>query len=352
MAVLVDTDTVASEDRAHYWRQALKTLFDARVHVEPAIEREFHGRLSIHRIDRVGVAELMSGPMSFSTTAVSGESDLIALVASKGAAVVEQGGRRCVLHERQIVLCSGSRPVDLALSVPARLASVHVPEDEFLDLFPQGREATLVPIAADEGAPALFADHVDALLRRRDSLDAASARAVADSILHLLGAAAGFGIADAPNGPHRKRARIDRVLRFARSNLRDPDLDVDTIARAVHLSPRQVHRLFEREPMSIMQWVLVQRLEGCLRELRRIDGAARPISEIAHDWGFSDQAHFSRTFRKHFGESPSEVRRRVLAGHAAADDASAPADSPTRASRAFERPACRGCHFRTSKTSR
>src|SRR5690606_15814696 len=150
LAVLVDTDTVASEDRAHYWRQALKTLFDARVHVEPAIEREFHGRLSIHRIDRVGVAELMSGPMSFSTTAVSGESDLIALVASKGAAVVEQGGRRCVLHERQIVLCSGSRPVDLALSVPARLASVHVPEDEFLDLFPQGREATLVPIAADE----------------------------------------------------------------------------------------------------------------------------------------------------------------------------------------------------------
>lgn len=351
MAVLVDTDSVAVEERAGYWRQALHELFDASVRVDSAAEIGFHGRLTIHRIDRIGVAELVAAPMSFSTLAGPGENEILALSVSSGSAAVHQGGRQCVLHERQIALCSGSRPLALALSTSARLVSVHVPEDEFIEMFPQGREASLVPIAADAGAPALFADQVDAVLRRRESLDAASARSVADSMLHLLGAAACFAVVDNPHCAHRRQAKIDRVLRAARERLRDPDLDVESIARAVHLSPRQVHRLFADEPMSLMQWVLLQRLQNCHRELCRADVVERPISEIAYDWGFSDQAHFSRAFRKHFGTSPSEVRR--LAVDAAAAGASSSASSASLAYLdPMEAPACRGCRFRSRKSSR
>jgi len=32
------------------------------------------------------------------------------------------------------------------------------------------------------------------------------------------------------------------------------------------------------------------------------------ISQIAYAWGFNDQAHFSRTFRKHFSVSPRHLR--------------------------------------------
>lgn len=347
MVVLVDTDSVAVEERAGYWRQALHELFDARVRVDSSGELDFHGRLMIDRIERISVAELVAAPMSFSTVVGPGENEILALAVSSGSVAVDQGGRQCVLHERQIALCSGSRPLGLALSTSARLVSVHVPEHEFIELFPQGREAALVPIAADAGAPALFADQLDALLRRRDSLDAASARSVADSVLHLLGAVACFAVVDNPRCGHRQRAKIDRVLRAARERLRDPDLDVESIARAVHLSPRQVHRLFADEPMSLMQWVLVQRLQNCHRELCRPEAAERPISEIAYGWGFGDQAHFSRAFRKHFGMSPSELRRQAL-GAAAADSSSA--------DRAYldplEAPACRGCRFRSRKSSR
>jgi AraC family transcriptional activator of tynA and feaB len=34
----------------------------------------------------------------------------------------------------------------------------------------------------------------------------------------------------------------------------------------------------------------------------------RPISVIAHRWGFSDTSHFSRTFKAHYGYSPTHYR--------------------------------------------
>jgi AraC family transcriptional regulator, positive regulator of tynA and feaB len=34
----------------------------------------------------------------------------------------------------------------------------------------------------------------------------------------------------------------------------------------------------------------------------------RPISVIAHRWGFSDTSHFSRTFKAHYGCSPTDYR--------------------------------------------
>jgi AraC-like DNA-binding protein len=34
----------------------------------------------------------------------------------------------------------------------------------------------------------------------------------------------------------------------------------------------------------------------------------RPISVIAHRWGFSDTGHFSRSFKAHYGSSPTDYR--------------------------------------------
>jgi len=57
-----------------------------------------------------------------------------------------------------------------------------------------------------------------------------------------------------------------------------------------------------------MQLVWAQRLDNCYRELASGDGPQRHVSEIAFAWGFNDPAHFSRSFRKRFGTSPSKLR--------------------------------------------
>ena len=99
----------------------------------------------------------------------------------------------------------------------------------------------------------------------------------------------------------------ERIKKYVATHINNPDLDVQSIAGAVGLSRRYVHKLFSNEPQHLMQWVLVQRLEHCRCDLSLDLERLRTISEIAQAWGFHDQSHFSKAFRKHFGLTPSEV---------------------------------------------
>lgn len=99
-----------------------------------------------------------------------------------------------------------------------------------------------------------------------------------------------------------KRATEQILIR-----LDDHDLDVAGLARALHTSPSQLGRrlrvLVDRSPAEMIRLVRLLRA----RQLMDVDGAS--LSSIAHACGFSDQAHFTRTFRRYFGCAPSELRR-------------------------------------------
>lgn len=341
--ILIDTNLVAPEERIGYWQQAVDRWFRVRVQVGISTIDPFQARLGVHRIERIDLMQMAGEPMTLSADAAPSRTVITALVASSGALALKQGARKCTLSAGDLVLYCSDEPIELSLATPAHVAAVSVPASEFLNLFPRGREALFRPIPTTQGAPALFVDQVDALLRHASPLAPGSASAVASSMVFLLGSVACFAVADAPSSAHRTREKIQRVLKFARSRLRDPELDVETIAQAVHLSPRQVHRLFSTEPMSLMQWVMTQRLHNCYRELEQASSRSRSIGEIAYDWGFSDQAHFSRVFRKEFGRSPSEVRR---SRNTSSQVASRPVPSAT-----YGLPECEECHFRTSKTA-
>jgi AraC-like DNA-binding protein len=101
---------------------------------------------------------------------------------------------------------------------------------------------------------------------------------------------------------------LERVKAFARAHLADAELDVKLIAAEVGLSASYIHRLFARCTMTLMQWITAERLDACHRELSAPGKLKRPVYLIAQEWGFANQAHFSRAFRARFGVSPSDVR--------------------------------------------
>jgi AraC-like DNA-binding protein len=47
--------------------------------------------------------------------------------------------------------------------------------------------------------------------------------------------------------------------------------------------------------------------------LRDLHGAGARIADIAYEAGFSDLSHFNRSFRRHFGLTPSELRAQAHA---------------------------------------
>jgi AraC-like DNA-binding protein len=53
---------------------------------------------------------------------------------------------------------------------------------------------------------------------------------------------------------------------------------------------------------------LRHRLQQAAAQLR--EDTSAPIKEIIRPWGFTDESHFHRVFRKHFGLAPGQYRRR------------------------------------------
>ncbi|UCQ48545.1 helix-turn-helix domain-containing protein [Edwardsiella ictaluri] len=73
------------------------------------------------------------------------------------------------------------------------------------------------------------------------------------------------------------------------------------------LSQRKFNQLFnEKFGMAPKRWLLRQRL-GHARQL--LETTSKKVIDVALESGFCNAAHFSDCFRRHFSQSPSEVRR-------------------------------------------
>ena len=103
---------------------------------------------------------------------------------------------------------------------------------------------------------------------------------------------------------------IQRAREYIDRNLHDPELNPDLVAKSLNLSLRQLNRLFEKEPLSLMEQVMRGRLEGARADLMRQHGIS--ISDLAYKWGFKSLAHFSRKFSERFGASPSRYAQQCV----------------------------------------
>ena len=74
---------------------------------------------------------------------------------------------------------------------------------------------------------------------------------------------------------------------------------------------RTVNRIFNATGQTVGEVIRVRRLARAREDLVDSD---RPVSAIAHRWGFSDPSHFTRSFKAHYGASPREYRQRPAGG--------------------------------------
>ncbi|WP_170113182.1 AraC family transcriptional regulator [Ahniella affigens] len=153
------------------------------------------------------------------------------------------------------------------------------------DAFP-GLQQEMVPIDADRLAT--MRHRLDALLIEGGD------RLVREMVSILTG------------GAWRHRAmdrRVAMALHHIDSHLHEPD-GLEHVANRLGISSRYLRKLFEQEiglsPQRYRQWSkLRQALASIVAGASFTDGAAAG--------GFTDSAHFSRTFRDMFGAPPSMI---------------------------------------------
>ncbi len=98
---------------------------------------------------------------------------------------------------------------------------------------------------------------------------------------------------------------LDRAVDYIRANFREK-ISVETLAREVYLSPRQLHRKFVEAfgmgPQAFAQKLRIQAACEALQDTRRL------IADVGASLGFCDQSAFTQAFHKHIGLTPRQYQ--------------------------------------------
>ena len=105
-----------------------------------------------------------------------------------------------------------------------------------------------------------------------------------------------------------KSDRIRLALTYARENLQNP-LNVEELANAAHLSPRQFSRAFKAEtgqsPAKAIENLRLETAKSLMEQ------SQHPLEVIARQTGFDDADRMRRAFLRAFGQPPQVIRRNL-----------------------------------------
>ena len=109
--------------------------------------------------------------------------------------------------------------------------------------------------------------------------------------------------------------RLMSALDYMRANLAET-VYLDDLAEAVNMSPYHFCRTFRRTTgLAPHQYLIQLRVTKARDMLLRSDTPPK-LAGVAQDCGFTDQAHFTRHFKRVVGLTPGQVIRQGRAAHA------------------------------------
>lgn len=232
-------------------------------------------------------------------------------IVRRGTAELTVAGRSLTLRAGDVCFLNGCVPFTKVLSDDYSEDLILAHRESFC-AERQGYTSEPVHVRPMHGTAALLADHVQSLLAHQAELEAPALPSLAEFL---------FGLVDATFAPPRseaydhrsnlRAAQRERIKRYLRAEMHDPGLTPARVASAHRVSLRYLHGLFEDTERSLCETLLELRLQASRAMLESEQWSALSVGEIAYSHGFVSVAHFSRSFRKRFGLSPSEARERA-----------------------------------------
>ncbi|WP_054686335.1 helix-turn-helix domain-containing protein [Microbacterium sp. No. 7] len=223
-----------------------------------------------------------------------------------GTELVGQGDRQVSVSGGAALAWDSVRGAECRIPAPVAKHVVLVPRSRFLGVAPRPEAITMRPIAASS-ATRLLGSLLDGAAEG-PGLDAHTAAATGGAVVELLRAVC------AQELPVPASWEDSALLLFARrhiqENLSDTQLDPARIARVLGVSRRRLYEVFSSTGEPVAACIRRLRLSRAHQEVSRCP-PVKQIAEIAREVGFTDPAHFARSFRVAYGESPRDLRQRL-----------------------------------------
>ena len=159
---------------------------------------------------------------------------------------------------------------------------------------------------ADSAEVRLLTAHANTIETTAPNLGQAGVEAAHSTLIELAKAVARGRFDDTE--PLLAPALAHAAKEIAESRLADPGLSPAMLARELHVSVRTLQRAFASGGESVATYIRERRLEEALLTLTGPSGRLS-ITELAAYWQFTDSSHFTRAFKKRYGQTPSEYAR-------------------------------------------
>jgi AraC-like DNA-binding protein len=174
-----------------------------------------------------------------------------------------------------------------------------------------------VPLQAAAAAPAVSVERADEamlevfvrllrLLARPGDLPVLGRLAKQELIYRLVTAPGGASLLQGAGG-QRERA-VGDAIDWIRTHFNQP-LRIDTLARAVHMSPSVLHRRFKAA--TVMSPLQYQKQVRLLEARKRLMSGQAEAASVGYEVGYESPSQFSREYRRLFGAPPLKDARQL-----------------------------------------
>ena len=303
-------DASVAKDVAAQWEQILSEAWVPWTVAIPELHRRnsFQARLRRWRIDDLTLVDGRCGPFSGTRTRrqladVDGEFVAVMIVQA-GAETISQRHIEATMTPGDVVAWDSTQWNRFTVREPLAKRLMLIPWTALDEV--GGRAWMSDGVKLDAAAPAtrLLMTYLDTLTQVLPGLDSPAVSAARNAALALLVGALRAD-SDACSAEMVRPALRASIERYIERNLLGGTVTPAAIASAHWVSIRTVNRIFSATGQTVGEVVRARRLARAREDLTDSD---RPISVIAHRWGFSDTGHFSRSFKAHYGSSPTDYR--------------------------------------------
>jgi AraC-like DNA-binding protein len=307
----IDLSDIPLKERHSVWKESISALFDSVLKPEDQ-HKPFNATLTTCHLSSMLLTSASSGRQHLNRErkliAQDGLDHFLIKMYSQGSSSV-QWGRNNTLNARtgDIFLLDLNQPIKslasdfscLSLIVPRTMLAMKLPKPERHHGRALPRETTLAKLLGEH----LKTLHVSSQTPNDES------SAIAEGLLSLTGAYFSHSPADG-SCPDVQAATRESIRRYIMNNLADYNLTAESIALHFKISRAYLYRLFDAES-GIHHFSLEQQLLRAFNQLSHSTDRKLRIGQIAYDLGFNSESHFSRSFHRCFGMTPSDVRNAV-----------------------------------------
>ncbi|WP_199052509.1 helix-turn-helix domain-containing protein [Aquitalea sp. ASV15] len=309
--VSISTRAVSRSERVDFWREQVgRLLIDVECQRPPEQELDASLRYQDFGLFRMATIQANAHAVARSGHSIrhDGRDSIFACLMLQGRGFSHQGVD-CALHvPGDVVLYDTAQPYGHGFPEQMAMAVLDIPRQLFEQQVGGWPGKGLVKIDHSVGIAGWGPQAVRQLLAEGVPAALAARAHQASQLLEWLHSLWAVQCGQALAGKSTL-CSLWRAKAYIEQHLTEDELDGERISRALGLSARQLARIFEQEGLSVSRYLWGRRLERCRIDLQ--DPALRhlSVSELAFRWGFNHLAHFCRSYKQRFGETPSHTRR-------------------------------------------